>query len=368
MTNRVESLLTLRAGTKALATLREHGFSADRFSTLVGASGGPKWLVLSQLDRVLARRIVGGRTTPLELLGSSIGSFRHACLAQADPLAALERFEAAYMEQSYRASPSPAEVSEESRRILGVLLGAKGAVEIVANPLVRSHVLAARVRAPVGGQGPAFRAILGLAALGNVFSRSSLSLFLERALFSSSRTSAPRFHDIRTRGLGLCEENLEDVVLASGSIPLVMEGVRDVAHAPPGLYLDGGIIDYHFDFRFEVSPGLVLFPHFFDGITPGWFDKALPWRRVPPAVLERVVMIAPSREFIGSLPGARVPDRGDFNRFPSGERQRRWKEVVERCRALADALEELLVSGRIVEALRPFGEDSQLSCGVGRLE
>ena len=42
--------LEIRAGDKALSHINEHGFSADMFSTVLGASGGPKWFVLFGLD------------------------------------------------------------------------------------------------------------------------------------------------------------------------------------------------------------------------------------------------------------------------------------------------------------------------------
>ena len=84
----------------------------------------------------------------------------------------------------------------------------------------------------------------------------------------------------------------------------------------PGMLFDGGIIDYHFDFSFrrkdEAQKGLVLFPHFFDRITPGWFDKPLRWRKPSAEALSDVVMIAPTDEFVAKLPGAKVPDRNDF--------------------------------------------------------
>ena len=47
------SSLSILAGPKALAELREHGLSPARVRVFVGASGGPKWLVLYGLDRVL---------------------------------------------------------------------------------------------------------------------------------------------------------------------------------------------------------------------------------------------------------------------------------------------------------------------------
>ena len=96
-----ESNLVIRAGAHAMERLRAEGFHADLFGTLVGASGGPKWLVLRHVDTVLIDRVVRPRSQPLDLLGSSIGSFRHACFAQSDPHVALACFEPAYVEQSY---------------------------------------------------------------------------------------------------------------------------------------------------------------------------------------------------------------------------------------------------------------------------
>ena len=67
--------LKILAGPDALADLREHGLAPERVRVVVGASGGPKWLVLSRLDQVifgLFRAVQ--RTDPLHLLCSSIGS------------------------------------------------------------------------------------------------------------------------------------------------------------------------------------------------------------------------------------------------------------------------------------------------------
>ena len=61
----MSAALTIRAGRVALAHLRERGWDPDAFSTLLGASGGPKWLVLSQIDRVLAGQFIAPRRSPL---------------------------------------------------------------------------------------------------------------------------------------------------------------------------------------------------------------------------------------------------------------------------------------------------------------
>ncbi|HEB91766.1 MAG TPA: hypothetical protein ENI85_19480 [Deltaproteobacteria bacterium] len=348
--------LVVRAGTVAAARLRAEGFRPELVDTLVGASGGPKWLVLRHLDDVLAERVVRDRSTPLDTLGSSIGSFRHACLAQSDPRAATARFAAHYVGQVYSSRrPTMEEISRESERILEGFLGPKGTGEIVSNPIVRSHVIATRPRRKDGrDRGLAFQAELAWAATLNLLSRRLLENAFSRVLFETGDPAGGgiAFDDFGTERTRLSEANLRQALLASGSIPLVMAGVRSV-DGVRGTLFDGGIIDYHFDFRFRRRKGLVLFPHFFDRITPGWFDKALPWRRPAARDLEDVVMVAPSDEFVASLPGGRVPDRNDFLELDTRERIRRWNDVMDRCRILADEFNDLLEGDRLAEAIEP---------------
>jgi hypothetical protein len=345
------SALTIRAGATARRVLAERGFDRDAFSTLVGASGGPKWLVLAGLDRALPELLLARRKEPLDLVGSSIGAFRHACLVQRDALGALERFETAYIEQAYERQPTPQEVTAESRRILDVLLGSHGIREILANEQLRTHVIAVRSRLPVASEARwALSAALGAAAAANAVARRLLALFFQRVVFA---VGAPglRFHGFGTNEVELDERNLVDALIASGSIPLVMAGIVDIANAPRGRYRDGGIIDYHFDFCFDSRRGLTLYPHFFRHITPGWFDKALRWRGPARSGLHRVVMLSPSRDFVAKLPGGRIPDRSDFASMPTAERQRAWRDVVARSRALGDELGELAGSRRFADSL-----------------
>lgn len=332
--------LVLRAGARAAVRLREEGLRGELFDTLVGASGGPKWLVLRPLDDVLIERVVRLRTRPLDTLGSSIGSFRHACFAQRDPHAALERFAEGYVGQRYDGVPTPEAISAESDRILRHFLGARGEQEIALNDLVRSHFVAARLRRDRGlDRGTRFKLQLAGAAARNAWSRRSLAGSFERIVFAASE-SPIAFSDLPTRVAPLRTDNVRGALLASGSIPLVMAGVRDVPGAD-GTLFDGGIVDYHFDFGFRRREGLVLFPHFFDRITPGWFDKLLPWRSPAPASLADVVMIAPSDAFIAGLPGAKVPDRDDFLALATADRIRRWEQVLLASRRLADELDAL---------------------------
>ena len=100
--------LTLRAGPDALRLLRERGLRAEDVDIVPAASGGPKWLAIAGLDRFLFGEFLAApRTRPMHLIGSSIGSWRMACLAQRAPLAALERAQHSYIhDQQYTAKPS----------------------------------------------------------------------------------------------------------------------------------------------------------------------------------------------------------------------------------------------------------------------
>ena len=75
----------------------------------------------------------------------------------------------------------------------------------------------------------------------------------------------------------------------------MLEGVR-IPGRDGEVHWDGGVIDYHLDLDFGTGDGLILYPHFYDHIVPGWFDKALGWRRGTPANFDRVLLIAPSKE------------------------------------------------------------------------
>jgi len=246
----LDRVLSLRAGTRALAVLRERGFAPELFGTWLGASGGPKWLVLYGLDQVLAERLLPRAGKRVALLGSSIGSWRHACLAQGNPRAALDRFREAYIAQRYHGKPTPAEVSEQAAVILDHVLGENGAHEIATHTALHTHVVTARCKGLLGSEQRTLLGLgLGAAAATNFVSRRALGLHLSRALFHTGERAALRLHRFETIDVPLTRENLRPALLASGAIPLVLAGVRDIEGAPPGVYRDGGVVDYHFDFE-----------------------------------------------------------------------------------------------------------------------
>jgi len=322
--------LTFKAGAGALKSVKKHGFDISSIGTIAGASGGAKWLVLSQLDRAILSNVVPKLEGPVHLLGTSIGSWRFACYAQSDPIAAIERFESAY-------------------------IGAHGVDEILSHPVFRTHVMAVRSRHILATES---RLSLGLglmaAASLNLVSRKTLGLFFERALFFDQR-DLPPFFDVTgfpLQQIPLSARNLEDAIVATGSIPLVLTGVRDIDGAVPGVYRDGGVIDYHHDLPHSAEERLTLYPHFYDRIVPGWFDKKLGWRRPHPEHVDRTILICPSADFVSRLPNAKIPDRSDFVSYSEVERVAAWQACVKACEELADEFNEILATDQLAARLQ----------------
>lgn len=348
--------LTLRAGPTALALLRERGLRAEDVEILAGASGGAKWLALAGLDQWLFPWLAGApRERPLHGIGSSIGSWRMACLAQRDPLAALARGHEAYIEhQRYSAKPDVREVTAVLSRALDHLLGPTGAAEVTSHPTIRVHVITAEARGLLASpHRPVLAAALSMAAAANAVSRRSLGWHVRRSIFHNAGDASPFLHlrDLPTVHHALTAANARDVLLASGSIPLLLEGVR--IPGTPGVHWDGGVTDYHLDLDFGARDGLVLFPHFFEHLVPGWFDKGLPWRRGR-AYHDRTLLIAPSPAFVATLPGGKIPDRRDFYTMTERERLTRWRRAAELSHRLGDTLHELIVTHRLADVVKPW--------------
>ncbi|MCG8369309.1 MAG: patatin-like phospholipase family protein [Proteobacteria bacterium] len=349
--------LSFKAGAGALESIRKHGFDLSSIGTIAGASGGAKWLTLSQLDRAILSGVVPRLAGPVHLIGSSIGSWRFACYAQKDPEAAIDRFERAYLEQRYSDDPDAEEITARSREILGEILGETGVTEILGNPLFRTHIMAVRSRHVLASESrPLLAVALAGVALLNAFSRATLGWSFERALFHDRR-DAPPFLDVGgfpLQRVPLTESNLADAIVATGSIPLVLSGVRDIAGARPGVYRDGGIIDYHLDLPHSARERLTLFPHFYGRIVPGWFDKKLRWRRPQAGNVDRTILVSPSDEFVAGLPNGKIPDRSDFVNYEPRERIRIWKHCVAECEALADEFLEVIEGERLAARLEPL--------------
>lgn len=349
-----KAVLRFRAGPSAYRSIQSDGFNPKSIGTIAGASGGAKWLVLSQLDRVIVERILPQLAAPVHLIGSSIGAWRFSCYAQNDPLSAIERFEELYLEQRYSERPDTDEITDRSLDVLTQLLGPDGAREIVNNPKFRTHVMTVRCGYFAATENkPALAATLILAATANILSRRSLGGFFRRGLFYDARDLPPFFDatGFPYDKIAITEENYAAAVLASGAIPLVLRGVRNIPGAPSGVYRDGGIIDYHLDFPTSNSGQITLYPHFYDHLIPGWFDKRLSWRRNQNKHIDQTLLICPSDEFVAALPNGKIPDRTDFQTMDPAQRRRVWRGVISACKALADDLAAVLDKGDMAARL-----------------
>ena len=341
--------LELRAGPEALAQLHERGLRPADIACVPAAAGGPKGLGLIPLDHRLFDVDSGWlRGAPhVELVGASIGAWRMAAAASADPRAALQRLSDGYVAQRYSRHPSPREVSDECRKLARAVLGGEPALR--ARDGIGLSLITARARGVLHGSSA--RSSFARAAFDNALGRARLAAHLERVVFhsASARLFATAFDEFGLERVPLDRDNSEDALLASGSIPLVCDPVRNPANAPRGDYWDGGLIDYHLllpygrlmDRPRRDPPGLVLCPHFVPHVTPGWLDKHLPWRARPRAHawLDNMLLIAPSHAQLERLPNRKLPDRNDFHRYGQDHawRERDWRRAIAECERFADA-------------------------------
>ncbi len=351
--------LLFLAGKKALSIIRENGLKPDMINVIAGASGGPKWLVLSGLDRVIFPEwLPKKRKKHLFMIGSSIGAWRFAALMQDKPLEAIELFRHAYINQRYTSKPSPNDVTSESYRVLDAYLDGKGVKNILSHHYMRLNIIAVKSRGILSCDNKFLQgAGLASSALLNLASRKSLGFFFERALFHDRREHPPFYemNEFPIHRIQLNEQNIRKAIMASGSIPLVMSGISGITGAPAGVYRDGGIIDYHLDIPFPNNDrDIVLYPHYCDRIKPGWFDKHLPWRNPDPNNFDNVLLICPSRNFIKELPYGKIPDRDDFINFDNDARIAYWNKAADLSGHLGDIFLDAVHTGRIKEYIRPL--------------
>ena len=349
--------IVIRAGKNAIRLIRDEGLDISRVKVLAGASGSAKFLVLSGIDRVLAA-IFKNRETPVHTLGTSIGAYRMAAFCQENSLEALTVLQERYIAQQYGKGTTREDITRETMKIITAYIPEAAVQGIINNPVMRIGFLANRCKGLLKSENRLLQmAGLGLAAGCNGITRNSLGLFFERALFYNTHFNPPfagmdqfplsRYH--------LTPANFIPALFSSGSIPVAMTGVSDIPGVT-GMFRDGGIIDYHLDIPFlPDSDGLVLYPHFYDRIVPGWFDKKLN-RNPTPAFMENVVLVAPSPDFVQRLPHKKIPDRTDFKTFYLRDKERieYWIRTVDMSRVLGDEFAEAIESGQIRQIVKPI--------------
>lgn len=355
------SALTFHAGPLALAQIRAHGLRAQDIAVVPAAAGGPKGLIFRALDQWLFGDWFPRARRERLLIGSSIGAWRMAAACQRDPVRAFERLGELYSGQRYTSTkPSQAQIDEVVQGLLGEFVRGHED-DIVSHPDYRLHLITVRGKRGLAAPGHDKAAERGrkyaemrgfaAAALHNLASRDRLAQLMDRVVIGDRRADAPwlreRFDTFSTHFAALTAENLASGLLASGTLPMLMKPVRDIAGAPPGHYWDGGIIDYNLALPYarlarQEPASIVLYPHFSEHIVPGWLDKALPWRRAARGPnrgwLDNVLIVAPSPAFLGSLPRGKLIDRSDFKFYGLNHDVRilAWRQAMEEGERLRD--------------------------------
>lgn len=343
-------MIEIYAGAGARKRIEEQGFNADLFGTLLGASGGPKWLMLYGLDCYLFGEFFKARRQPLNLLGSSAGAFRAACFACDDSIDALRTMAALYIDTTYSTLASPAEITGKVRSMLAAIFPHDSVAQVLDNPIFKLHISVARCHGAAASTNRLLQLVgMATASRRNRRDRASLTTQFERYLFRQ-RDSDLSFNDpygLPTTQVDLNRDNLIDAVLASGSLPVIMQGIVDIAGCTPGIYRDGGLVDYQFDLQL-ADDRLVLYPHYSRSLKPGWFDKNLN-RLASAKNHDKTVLICPTPEFVASLPYQRIPDRSDFNKMKDDQRIAYWRNVQGQTSHMGDALSAFVARQRLDE-------------------
>lgn len=358
------SVLHYRAGTRALALLRKRGgLSPEDVSALLLPAIGPKWLVLYGIDSALVRAgflEAAARSRRLMLFGASAGAWRGLALAARDPARALDALRDLYCDQHFTSADTPEAISGAYRKLLNGVLSAEDLAHVVDHPQLDLAIATVRARGLLGTARArnVQAASLVAAALLNAVGPHTQRMFFERVVFSTGLKTGikhPLIGAAPGEQFALTVENMLDAALASGTVPLYMQAVRDILHAPQGSYMDGGFSDYHLNRQIPDDGIALLFLHQ-ERIVPTWTDKFLPWRKPERAWLENVLLVHPSPAFVRALPGSKVPTRHDFKTHLHNPelRKQRWHEVTERSRALGELLLRDAQSGALVSQARPL--------------
>ncbi|MBC7938531.1 MAG: phospholipase [Chitinophagaceae bacterium] len=366
--SRAGPALQVLAGPRARALMLERGLQAVDVRAIPAAAGGAKGLVLNPLDRMLFGSWLSAAPQTVHLLGASIGAWRMAAAMLPDADAALAQVAEDYITQDYQhrpgKAPSARHVSEVFGRKIEERLGRR-AHELLAHPRWRLHVFTSHGRHLLRRQGRVRTAAGYIGAfVANAASRRALAGFLDRVVFADPRDPLPfPLTDFRTHRVTLTVGNLAPALLASCSIPFLLDAVHDIPGGPPGAYWDGGITDYHLHLDYAAmdqgpvpgwggGPGLVLYPHFHSQVVPGWLDKAWKRRHRASPMLDNLVVLAPHPAWIQRLPGGKLPSRADFKTFGDDKagRMRAWRRALAESQRLADEFAELVARGSPVHA------------------
>ena len=345
-------------GQKARQSLQQCNAGPDGFSLILAASGGPRWVGLVGIDRVLARYLKGRNdTSPLPCLGASSGAWRLAALSADQNGETYEELLHEYIEQSFEGSPTPEEISRVCRAYLARLFTPERVNHSLNNPNLQLNFTTAIPNREYPGK-TATSLAMARALAHNGLSREKLGKTFQRGLFSvlphpQDSALAQAWDQIPTVQIELTQQNFRRGIMATGSIPMILEGESSIPGSPRGHHLDGGVLDYHFEIPQPAGP--VLYPHFSADPIPGWLDRFPPYRRVGREARDWLCLILPSDEMLARYPTGDYPNRHHFKKFSNPERKKMWRQAALENEKLEAELTACLEAGdllRVAEELR----------------
>jgi len=345
--------IRVKAGRQAYEIIRAGGFSLDKIATYFGPAGGPRWLVASGFDQTLLKEQSLGRKSPVWLVGASAGAWRFAAWLQPEAEKSYASLMEAYITAIYARKDNPQTILQSMAAIVDSYIEDDGLPFALSNKRYRLAILTTRMKNLAASDNALLQKFGFLAIfLANALSPHLLRRFAERVVFYYG-ARPPDFclqKEFKGRFSPLNEANFKSAVIASGAIPLVVAGVRDIFGAPDGVYRDGGLMDYNINQDYHNNNGgMTLFFHHQERIIPGWMDKGLRKRRPPTDFLDHVVMVYPAETFIQKLPAGRIPDRSDFDTFMDAPQTRiaNWKKTAELSAPLGEEFLELVESNKL---------------------
>ncbi|MGZ6208499.1 MAG: hypothetical protein ACXWMS_13215 [Syntrophales bacterium] len=345
--------ICIKAGKRAYEIIQDGGFTLDRVTTYFAPATGPRWLVASGFDLTLLTKGLLGCVRATHLVGSSAGAMRFAAWLQPEPEKSYRTLMESYITTTYTRDDTPATVQASLLGIVNSYIEDDALPFALASKKYRLAIITVRARNLVASESKWVQQLgLGIGFLFNAIKRSYIRYFAERVVFYNG-PKPPHFclrPGFRGRYIPLNQVNFKYALVASGAIPLVVAGVRNIYGAPIGIYRDGGLIDYHLTHNYAATnDDIVLFFNHQERIIPGWLDKKLSYRFPQADDLDNVLMIHPSHGFVAQLPRGKIPDRDDFTIHiddPS-TRIKNWWNVVERAQPLGEEFLELIESGKI---------------------
>ena len=354
---RKPSSLKIQAGSLAKQLIEKEGLDAGQVDMIPGAAGGPKGIGLMGLDQAIFGDFLPRVKQRRFLIGSSVGAWRFAgIIAQGEKLGP-EKLAELYINLPFHQKMKMAEIEKISRDMLHGILGDQ-TQRLVDHPDYHLTIIAAKAEKSFQSDQKLalYSSLLGIIG-NNAISRDRLNKYMQRVISQPEQFPQFQIQDdaFKTHYINFNQDNVSDWLMASGSIPGVTPAVRNIVDAPQGAYRDGGLIDYHIDLPFQ-SKGLVLYPHFTDSITPGWFDKMFKSRKSNPENQSRTVLISPSQAYLNSLPLGRLPDRKDFVLKGLSEQQRiqMWKQSIAESQRLGDEFLELVEKQNFADVIQPL--------------